>query len=176
MPVAPGAGLGDAGAAGGVGGVASDETATLSKVDAFRTVASWLVTTRPMTAFAATESVVLPTVRQSDPSAEIDPTIVDPDRVSFSQVGRACEALLSHDVTALVDGRVMNSIWLAGSTSSITCAAFAASDSRLITPAFAFAFVFCKFVTRATICASPAMPCSTNWNASDEAQISAPAP
>ena len=111
--------MGDAGVPGGVGGVASDETATLSNVDAFRTVASWLVTTRPMTAFDPIESVVLPTIRHVFPSAETDPTTVDPDRVSFNQVGRCVEPL-SHDVGPPATCRVMNSMLLFGFASMVT--------------------------------------------------------
>ena len=51
--------------------------------------------------------------------------------------------------------RVMNSTSPVGRTSRITCAAFAAVDSRIITPAFAYGCVFARLTTRATICPSP---------------------
>ena len=86
---APSAGSGDAGAPGGPGGVDPAVTDTLSNVDVFSTDVLWLVTSSPMTALDASDAVVLPTVRQVDPSAETDPVNVDPDRDNFSQAGGA---------------------------------------------------------------------------------------
>ncbi len=45
---------------------------------------------------------------------------------------------------------------LVGVTKILKCLAFAARPSRIITPAFAQAFVLVRLVTRATICPSPA--------------------
>src|SRR5262249_59761315 len=98
---------------------------------------------------------VFPGDRQFDPSADIHAVTVDPARTSLSQVGGACTAPLIQFVAAPVAGRVMNSTSLLGRRSRIACAAFAASDSRIMIPAFANVFVFPMLDTRAMICPSP---------------------
>src|SRR5437763_1558320 len=68
-------------------------TFTLSKIDWFRTVLSWLVTASPRYGkrapqqFADAENVVEPTVTHDDPSADIAPVTVEPEMASFSHTG-----------------------------------------------------------------------------------------
>ena len=91
-----------------------------------------------MVALAPIESVAEPTVRHVEPSADTEPVTVDPERTSLSQAGRACTSPAIQFVAAPVEGRVSNSILVFGLASIITCAALAAVDSRIITPAFAY--------------------------------------
>src|SRR5205814_92404 len=70
----------------------------------------------------------------------------------------------------------MNSILPFGFTLRMTCAEFAFSVSRSITPALADGFVFWMAVTRVMIVASPLSGWYTNRNESLEAHTSAPAP
>ena len=72
--------------------------------------------------------------------------------------------------------RVMNSMPPLGRTSRITWAAFAVSASRSMTPAFAYWFVFCSPLIRATIWMLPDTGWLTYWKASVEPQMSAPLP
>jgi hypothetical protein len=58
--------------------------------------------------------------------------------------------------------RIMNSSPPPGFTSRMTCAEPAVRAARIITPALAYAFVFCTDVMRATIWLSPEMGCETN--------------
>src|SRR5438876_1175893 len=150
-------------------------TVTPSNVAVFRIVASWLVTTRPISAFAAV-SVDVPTVCHVTPSLDTDPVTLGPLRTNFTHVGADCGALANQVVAAPVPLRVMNSTPPVGRTSSTTCAAFAAADSRIITPAFANGCVFARLTNRATNCPSPLSGWFTYWNPSLVPQMSAPAP
>ncbi len=85
-----------------------------------------------------------------------------PMRVSFNHVGVPCVPPESQLVAAPANGRVMNSSEPLGRTSKITSAAPAVVAERSITPAFAKVLVFCRLLTRTTICASPGMGCSTD--------------
>ena len=136
----------------------------------------WLVTIIPARALEGNVMVVLPTVVHVWPSTEMSPVIVVPARVSRSHTGGVCEAPASQEVCAPSLLRVMNSMLPLGSTSSMTCAADGLTDSRIITPAFAFELVFCRLRTRARISPSPLSGWLTNWKASAAPQMSAPAP
>src|SRR5262245_8085718 len=57
----------------------------------------------------------------------------------------------------------------------MTCAAFAAVDARIMTPAFANVLVFWTPVTRATIVTSPLTACRAKWKLSLEPHM-VPAP
>ena len=70
----------------------------------------------------------------------------------------------------------MNSTAPVGRTSRITWADPAVSVSRHMTPAFAYVFVFCTAVARATIWPSPLTGWLTKLNASAVPQMSAPDP
>src|SRR5438045_5400401 len=124
-------------------------TATLSKSAVFSLAESWLVTASPKREPVASEAVVLPTTCHTDPSAEMDAVNVDPERESFSQVGSDRCAPPIHRVADPVVVRDMNSMSPVGRMSRMTFAAFAAADSRTITPAFAYGFVFARAVPRA---------------------------
>ena len=137
-----------------VGGVAA-VTATLSNVAVLSVAVFALVAINPMYAEAPMLSVVLPTVAHAAPSPEIAAVTVVPARVSLSHAGGACVAAARKLVCAPALWRVMNSTSLVGRRSRMTCAAPAASDSRIMTPAFAYALGFCRLATRATICVSP---------------------
>ena len=69
-PVVPSAGVGESGADGGVEDALVAATETLSNVAVLSAAVLWLETTRPTTVLPAMASVVLPTVRHVDPSAE----------------------------------------------------------------------------------------------------------
>ena len=64
-------------------------TLTLSNVEVFSCVVSWLHTRKPMYALDAIDSVVVPTCVQLVPFAETYPVTTEPMRVSFSHVGGA---------------------------------------------------------------------------------------
>ncbi len=147
---APLTGPGDDGVPGGVPPLDA-LTAAESNVAVFSCDVSWLVTMRPTSALVGRAIVVLPTVVHVEPSADMKPVTVVPERTSLSQTGAARVAPASHDVCPPLVDRVMNSMLPLGSTSRITCADPAVRSPRNITPAFALAFVFWMLVTRATI-------------------------
>ena len=120
--------------------------------------------------------VVVPSAVHVEPFAETDALTIVPLRESFSHAGGACDPYVISVVAAPVDDRVMNSIVPLGVTSRITWAAVAESDSRIMTPAFAHACVFCSDVTRATTWTLPFIGWKTYRNASLVPQISAPDP
>ena len=92
-PTAPEAGLGEPGAAGGDGGAAV-VTATLSNVDVFSWVVSWLVTISPISAVDDIVTLVVPTAVHVVPSGEAKLVTVDPVRTSFNHAGGAWVAPL----------------------------------------------------------------------------------
>src|SRR6267378_4211213 len=96
-------------------------TATLSKVAALSALVVWLVTASPMFALPIVV-LVAPTCVHVEPSADTYPVIVDPARVSFSQMGTACEPPAMKAVDPPVADRVMNSMPPPGFTPRITCA------------------------------------------------------
>src|SRR5437899_1387257 len=131
---------------GGGGGGGDDETVpteTLSNVAVFNVVVSWLVTINPMFALAGAK-VVVPSAVHVEPFAETEALTVVPLLESFSHAGGACDPYVISVVAAPVDDRVMNSIVPLGVTSRITWADVAETDSRIMTPAFAHACVFCS--------------------------------
>src|ERR1043165_2043072 len=85
-------------------------TVTLSNVDVFKTVVSWLVTARPTSAVAPIDSVVLPMLVHVLPFAEIDAVTVLPLRASFSQTGVPCDPPAMPMVDVPADDRSRNSI------------------------------------------------------------------
>jgi hypothetical protein len=128
---------------------------TLSKVDVLSVEISWLVTARPTNALDAIEIVAAPTVVHVLPSADMNPVTVPPLRVSFSHCGDAWLPPPMYVVAPPVADRVMNSRLPFGRASRMTCADPDAVVSRSMTPALANVLVFCRPVTRATICPSP---------------------
>ena len=116
-----------------------------------------------MLAEAAIDSVVVPTVVHEEPLDETEPVTVDPERTSLSHVGVGgdCDAPESQAVDPPGVDRVMNSMLPLGLSARMTCAAFAASDSRSMTPALAKPFVSSMCVTLATICVLSEIACET---------------
>src|SRR5215471_2706582 len=99
--------------------------------------------------------VAPPTDVHEFPSAETKAEIVEPLRQSASQVGGRPLAPASHVVERPVALRAMNSMLPDGSTSRITFAAPAVSESRNMTPAFALPLVFWREFALAIISPSP---------------------
>src|SRR5207244_1054292 len=96
--------------AGGGGGCGLVEaTLTLSNVDVFDTVVSWLVTTEPMFTLVGIAVDTLPTAVHVLPSLDTDPVMVDPVRASFNQTGNACDPPARNVVAPPSVDRVMNS-------------------------------------------------------------------
>src|SRR5688572_26790501 len=99
--------------------------------------------------------VAVPCVVHVTPSGETDAVNVLPTRCTRTQYGAAIPAVVVATVVPAVAVLRWNETPLAAETRQNACAEFAASDSRIITPAFAHTSVFSTTVTRATIVQSP---------------------
>ena len=154
-PVAPLAGDGDPGVPGAEPPPVA-VTATESNVAVLSCPVLWLVTASPTLAVDPSATLMLPTVVHVEPSADTEPVTVDPDRTSLSHAGTGSVAPASQAVDPPSLVRDMNSTLPPGWTSMMTFAAVDDCELRNIRPALAFALVFWRLVTRATICPSPA--------------------
>src|SRR5438046_542342 len=159
----------------GAGNVVTD---TLLKVAVLKTVLSWLVTARPTDTLLESVRLAVPTCAQLVPSAEAYAVISVPHRESRTQLLGA--AFSAGPATDVVDPDAVERDWnvkpLAGVIAISAFTAPALDPSRIITPAFAQAFVLDCEVTRARISPSPTSVCETNWKPSAVAAISAPEP
>ena len=122
----------------GGGGEVTAPTATLSNVDVFSWLVSWLVTASPTNTVVAMLTVMLPTEDQVVPSPEMYAAMVEPDRARRTHMGADAPAPATKAACAPVLGRSMNSKPPPfGLRSSSACADPAVSVSRIITPALA---------------------------------------
>src|SRR5581483_4803472 len=135
--------------------VVSAETVTLSTVAVADALVEWLVTATPTKTLAPIAMVSVPIVVHDAPSADSCAVSVLPLRTRRTQCGGAeADPLVLTDVLPVASRR-WNATPFAAETSTSPCAAFAASDSRIITPAFDQALVFCTVSTRIWIDPSP---------------------
>ena len=88
------------------------------------------------------ESVVEPSDAQVVPFDEIYPVKVLPVRTNFNQYGATGPAETALEVVPPVAARYWNVAPLEGLIATNTFLAFASSDSRIISPAFAHPLVF----------------------------------
>src|SRR6185369_14753119 len=96
----------------------------------------------------------LPTCVQVEPSADVKPVNVLPERTRRTQIGATPELLVLLVVRPSWV-RVWNTTPLDGVTRTATLAEPAERSCRIITPPFAEACVFSRLATRATISTSP---------------------
>src|SRR5215472_18790512 len=117
---------------------------TLSNVDLFRAVLRCEVTAKPAVTRLVIVTPIDPTRVQFTPSAEANPLNVFSDRTSWTQYG-ATRPLTPTSCTALapVDARYCILTPLPGVMNTSTEAEPGSVVSRIITPDFAQAFVFC---------------------------------
>jgi hypothetical protein len=99
-----------------------------------------------------------------------------PCRTTFTQYGATAVPLPVLVLTHPVQLRDWNTKPFPGVRNTPAWAEFAPSVARIITPAFAQAFVFCWLATRATIAPSPVSGWYMKLNPSAVPQMSAPAP
>src|SRR5918911_475882 len=121
-------------------------------------------------------TVVVPTSVQVLPSGDEYAENVEPARTTRTQNGAADNGPGVLVLVPPVDVRRWNTRPFAAETNIDAWRAFAASDSRNMTPAFVHTSTFCTDATRAVMSPSPVMGWYTKLNASAAPQMSAPAP
>src|SRR5215831_6086023 len=105
------------------GADAASVTLTLSNVDVFSALVSWLVTASPTSTGPVAASVVLPTEAHDDPSVDTAAATVVPVRVRRSQTAGGCTGPPRYVVSPPFEERVMNSMSFEGRRSRMTSAA-----------------------------------------------------